>query len=322
MPRKPRIEYEDAVYHIMNRGNYRHAIFMIEDSGQLFEELLFEACERFGWILHAYVILSNHFHVALETPEPNLVRGMQWFQSTFGNRFNRLVHERGHIFQGRYKSLLIEDDGYLLQVVNYIHLNPVRCGIVVLNELRSYELSSFPKYFKKKRVACLSNHKWLALAGNLRPTIAGMQCYHKYLALVCESDPAKQKAIHVDLCRGWFIGTQGGKKAILRDVSEGLLHADGDGIVGRFGSEGAEILLSHGLSILGKTQEDILVSRKGSEWKVVLASWIKSRCGVSNQWLGDHLHMGSPYYVSRLVCEENKRPKGRRKYWKRLSAIR
>ena len=111
MPRKPRIEYEGAIYHVLNRGNYRDAIFSVDDvddSGKLFEETLFAACERFGWIVHAYVLLSNHFHVALETPEANLVRGMQWLQSTFGNRFNRLVRERGHIFQGRYKSLLIE----------------------------------------------------------------------------------------------------------------------------------------------------------------------------------------------------------------------
>ena len=121
MPRQRRIEYEGALYHIMNRGNYREYIFEVSGAGGLFEQTLFEACHRFGWLLHAYVGMSNHFHIALETPEANLVRGMQWFSSTFGNRFNRLVRTPGHIFQGRYKSLLVEDDGYLLEVVNYIH---------------------------------------------------------------------------------------------------------------------------------------------------------------------------------------------------------
>lgn len=90
MPRKPRIEYADAIYHVMNRGNYRDDIFLVEGSGGIFEKTLFEACARFGWMLHAYVAMSNHYHLALQTPDANLVQGMQWFQSTFGNRFNRL----------------------------------------------------------------------------------------------------------------------------------------------------------------------------------------------------------------------------------------
>lgn len=99
MPRKARIEYEDAIYHVLNRGNYREAFFPVGDAGQVFEETLFTAYTRFSWILHAYVILSNHFHIALETPEANLIRAMQWLGSTFGNRFNRLASQRGQVFQ-------------------------------------------------------------------------------------------------------------------------------------------------------------------------------------------------------------------------------
>ena len=71
MPRQPRIEYEGALYHIMNRGNYREYIFDVSGAGELFEQTLFDVCKRFGWLLHAYVCLSNHFHIALETPEAN-----------------------------------------------------------------------------------------------------------------------------------------------------------------------------------------------------------------------------------------------------------
>lgn len=155
MPRQPRIEYEDAMYHVLNRGNYRNAIFSFETSAELFEEVLFNTCGRFGWILHAYVILSNHYHLVIKTPTANLVAGMQWLQSTFANRFNRLVSERGHVFQGRYKALLIESGGYLLQAVNYVHLNPVRADIVELDQLRHYEQSSFPKMFPQE-TCCLS----------------------------------------------------------------------------------------------------------------------------------------------------------------------
>lgn len=134
MARPPRIQFEGARYHVLNRGNYRHAIFSVDGAGECFEEVLFRGCGRFGWVVHAYVILSNHYHLVLETPDGNLVVGMQWVQSTFANRFNRLVGERGHVFQGRYRALLVEDGDYLLRVVNYVHLNPVRAGLSFLGK--------------------------------------------------------------------------------------------------------------------------------------------------------------------------------------------
>jgi len=320
MPRKPRIEYEDAVYHVLNRGNYQDSVFLVGDAGLVFEATLFDACRRFGWVLYAYVVMSNHYHMALKTPEANLVKGMQWFQSTFGNRFNRLIRKRGHVFQGRYKALLIEDLGCLLSVVNYIHLNPVRAGIVALDDLRTYQLSSFPKFFRKRRPDCLASEDWLALAGNLRATAAGMTRYHRYLSMRYEHDPEKHKEMHRELCRGWYVGTREGKKALLEDVAAGHVGGDTGLNLKRFGDEGAETLLTKGLLSLGKSETDLETTPKGAEWKVVLACWIKSQCGVSNQWLSTRLHMGSMYYVSRLVCEENKRPKGRRKLWRQLKS--
>ena len=125
MPRSLRIECPGAVYHVLNRGNYRHDVFGVDGSKEVFEETLFKACERYGWILHTYCLLDNHYHMALETSDANLSVGMQWLQSTFANRFNRSVKERGHVFQGRYKSLVVERDAYFGPLLNYIHLNPL-----------------------------------------------------------------------------------------------------------------------------------------------------------------------------------------------------
>ncbi|MGH7945844.1 MAG: transposase [Opitutaceae bacterium] len=108
MARKLRLEFPGALYHVINRGNYRSWVFGEDRTRTAFEQCLLETCERGGWWLHAFVIMGNHFHLAVETPEGNLVAGMQWLQSTFANRFNRLRHVNGHLFQGRYKSLLIE----------------------------------------------------------------------------------------------------------------------------------------------------------------------------------------------------------------------
>ena len=93
---------------------------------------MYETCDRYEWWLHAYVIMSNHFHLCLETPKANLVDGMHWMQSSFANRFSKFSGERGHVFQGRYKCLVIEGDFSLLNVVDYIHLNPVRAKLIGL----------------------------------------------------------------------------------------------------------------------------------------------------------------------------------------------
>ncbi|MBK8475737.1 MAG: transposase [Opitutaceae bacterium] len=90
MPRKLRLEFPGACYHVINRGNYRADVFATEGAKSAFEACLFEACEKSAWKLHAFVIMTNHYHLALETPDGNLVAGMQWLQATFANRFNQV----------------------------------------------------------------------------------------------------------------------------------------------------------------------------------------------------------------------------------------
>jgi putative transposase len=100
MARKPKLEFAGAIYHVLSRGNNRKELFD-EGSARLFEETLFEAAAKCGWLLHASVIMSNHYHLAVETPEGNLVKGMRWLQGTFGICFHALGGERGHVFQSR-----------------------------------------------------------------------------------------------------------------------------------------------------------------------------------------------------------------------------
>ena len=110
MARKLRIEYAGACYHVINRGNYRSWIFETEGAKESFLKCLGEACEACNWKLHAWCLMGNHYHLALETPEGNLVAGMRWLQSTFSNRFNRFRQENGHVFQGRYKAILLDEE--------------------------------------------------------------------------------------------------------------------------------------------------------------------------------------------------------------------
>jgi REP element-mobilizing transposase RayT len=109
MPRALRIEYEWAIYHVMNRGDRREDIFFGSEDRRLFLKTLKEACGKIHWQVHAYCLMSNHFHLVLETPEPTLVSGMKWMQGTYTQQFNVRHRMRGHLFAGRYKVLLVDE---------------------------------------------------------------------------------------------------------------------------------------------------------------------------------------------------------------------
>ena len=130
MPRRLRLQYPDAIYHVMARGNGRQAIVRDDIDRDRLLEQLGKAVVRCSWHVYAFVIMSNHLHVVLKTPQPNLSRGMQSFLSGYANKWSRRHHFSGHVFQGRFRTELVEDETYLWTVTRYVHLNPVRAGIV------------------------------------------------------------------------------------------------------------------------------------------------------------------------------------------------
>ncbi len=118
MPRKVRIEYPGATYHVMCRGNRREAIYADDDDRRMHLATLAETVSKTGWRIHAYVLMGNHYHLVIETPEPNLVRGMTWFQTTYTARYNARHRSTGHLFAGRYKAILVDpEDGRYLEVL-------------------------------------------------------------------------------------------------------------------------------------------------------------------------------------------------------------
>ena len=156
MPRKVRIQYEGAVYHVMCRGDRREAIFADDADREMFLATLAQMCGRSGMRVHSYVLMSNHYHLLLETPEPNLVAGMKWFQGTYTQRFNARHRLCGHLFQSRYKAIPVQAEagGYFCAVSEYIHLNPVRARLLDAGrpDLREYRWSSFPHFAQKARL--------------------------------------------------------------------------------------------------------------------------------------------------------------------------
>ena len=222
MARKLRIEYEHALYHVINRGNYRSDVFASEGAKEAFEKCLWEACAKCGWVVHAYVVMRNHYHLALETPKANLVAGMKWFQATFANRFNRFRAERGHVFQGRYQAIVLEDAAALGAVCHYIHLNPVRAGAVDVERLGEFRHGSFHWLHQpRKRPAGVDFTSALETAGGLRDTQAGRKSYQAYLAWLAADSPAQKSMGFETMSRGWAHGTKAFKKALIQDQKRG-----------------------------------------------------------------------------------------------------
>ena len=282
MARSIRIQFAGARYHVINRGNYRNNLFSTHKTAEAFTKALFETCDRYEWWLHAYVIMSNHFHLCLETPKANLVDGMHWLQSSFANRFSKFTGERGHVFQGRYKSLVLEGDFSLLKVVDYIHLNPVRANLIPIDQLKHFKNSSFSKYLSNYRHSRLRNEDFLKEAGVLKPGLAGMRHYHLRLKGIMEDSPQKRKELFSGLSRGWYIGSKEGKRLLSEQVKQGEFQASKDAQVELANEQGFEWLKS-GLKILKKTGLDIEKDRKSAQWKLALASWIKECSPIKKQ---------------------------------------
>ena len=108
MPRSVRIQYPGAVYHVLCRGDRREAIFADDADREVFLSTLAQMCQRTGMLVHSYVLMSNHYHLLMETPQPNLSAGMKWFQGTYTQRYNTRHRLSGHLFQGRYKAIPVE----------------------------------------------------------------------------------------------------------------------------------------------------------------------------------------------------------------------
>ena len=291
MARKLRIEYEGARYHVINRGNYRRDIFETEGAAQAFEDTLLEACEFNGWRLHAHVVMSNHYHLALETPRANLVSGMHWLQATFASRFNRFRQESGHLFQGRYQALLIEDAAALSRVVDYIHLNPVRAKAVIPDQLAAYRWSSLRRFLADSRPQAFDCAVWLGGRGWTDNKV-DLAKYADYLIDLAE-DEAEQRRLGLEgLSKGWAIGTAGWRSALAKEHREKTLNPAKDvAELKEIREAHWEEVLEFGLRRVNKTENDISGDAFGAEWKIALARELR---GVNSpfSWITAKLNMG------------------------------
>jgi REP element-mobilizing transposase RayT len=290
---------------VINRGNYRRDLFIADGAAESFEQTLFEACERNGWRLHGFVIMRNHFHLAVETPEPNLSEGMRWLQATWAARFNRFRGEVGRPFQGRYKALHVEPGHALAQVAHYIHLNPVRAGVLPSRRVGQFRWSSLHWYLQRKRARCLEPRTILAESGGLPDSKAGWQRYLGYLELIDEEDAKRREERFGRLSRGWVIGSKvfkAGIRAELKELGQSrfeLLGADRQAHA-ELRAEIWEEKLQQ-LAKVARIRLEALPAKKAAPEKLRLAAAMKATTTASNRWLAERLVMGEPGTVSQYV---------------------
>lgn len=325
MARSLRIQYSGAFYHVMARGNRREKIFLDDDDRRFFLKALGEACEMTGWRVHAWVLMGNHYHLFIETPEPNLVHGMSWLQNTVTRRHNSRHGLWGRLFGDRYKAVPVDgaDFARYHTLCDYIHLNPVRARMIRPDRKQSILDYSWSSLAGGYRHPPTKRPKWLVADEGLRrmelpDTAAGRRRLVERLDRRAVEEEFKRCGIppieaDVDarcsnLQRGWYWGGQaffeklqkligkaaGGKgrnKRGARSTAETRSHGEAQ----------AEAWLKEGLKAAGLATKDLAGLPGSDPRKLAIAELIWKRTSVSQVWIAERLGMRSAANVSQQL---------------------
>lgn len=317
MPRALRYQYPGAVYHLMARGDGGKAVFETDEDRKSFLFRLGKICESHGWRVHAWVLMSNHFHLLVETPEANLVTGMKLLLGTFSQGWNRRRLRRGHVFQGRYKSIPVnasDNDPYYFRIVaDYIHLNPARAGLVggKKGKLPGYRWSSLPSHARGNGPDWLDTIRLLRafeLAGDGR----GRRAYVAWLEARAAREGGRidEKAMKA-LRRGWYLGEPTfGDRLLDMFKKPSARKSRASGVPKAHGEAEADRLAGVALARLGLPADprELETLRKGDGRKVLVACLLRQRTTAGNPWIANRLAMGHSGSVSRLVAAATKHP--------------
>jgi putative transposase len=293
MARQLRIEYPDALYHVTSRGNGRQDIFLTDDDRLAFLAYLGEAVKRFGWLVSAWVLMTNHFHLVIQTPNPNLSRGMQWLNGTYAAWFNQRHGRCGHLFQGRFHSVLIEKESYFAKVLRYVVLNPVRAKMVDRPE--DYRWSSFRAMAGLDQVP-----EWLDIPSALEPfggiNADGWTTYRDFVEAGIPSD----ERLWDQVSNGIYLGTEEWMRAMRQIVESKPRSSDFPATqraVGR--PKMADVVQA--VAKAANVSIELLRSRHGKEWRR-LAAWIGWNEGLLTlRSIAASLRLRSEGYISNLI---------------------
>jgi REP element-mobilizing transposase RayT len=303
MARKLRVQYPGAIYHVMNRGDRREPIFKDDQDRRRFLETLGEACDKTSWQVHAYCLMGNHFHLVVETPKANLVAGMKWFLGTYTSRFNRRHKLFGHLFSGRYKSLIVDGsgDGYLRTVCDYVHLNPIRAKLLPPEEpLQAYRWSSYPEYLKRmgQRVGWLRVDRVLGELGIQRDNTAGRRQFAQAMEERRGKDkPGEWKAVR----RGWFLGGAQLREQVLEMMGGEMGEHHGGEEKQKTDEQKAQRLVREELAKRSWTEQDLKRCRKTDARKVKMAARLRRETVMTLDWIARRLQMGCRHTLANCL---------------------
>ena len=323
MARNIRIEYEGAYYHVMARGNQRGKIFLNDEDQRLFLSTLGDVCKMTGWRVHGWVLMKNHYHLFIQTPEANLVAGMKWLQNTYTRRFNVRHKNWGRLFGDRYKAILVEGEGryYYETLLDYIHLNPVRAGLVKPmhhQSLLDYPWSSIAEGYalapskRKIWMACEEGLKMFGFADTAagrRKMIGRLD--RRAIEEVADQDGISMTAHQAEeqcskLSRNWYWGTESFSEKMLSLAKNTLLekrstHRSTPEYTAHTNQQ-ATIWLQEGLKKISLTEKDLADLKGSDSRKIFLALFLRQKTTVSNGWLAEHLKIKSASNVSHRLA--------------------
>jgi putative transposase len=293
MARPLRIEFTGATYHVTSRGNERRDIFRDDADRYAFLAFLGQAVRRFSWSVTAWVLMSNHYHLVIQTPQRNISRGMHWLNGTYAAWFNRRHDRVGHLFQGRFKALLIEREAYFAEVLRYVALNPVRAGLV--QHPSEYRWSSY------RAVAGIdAPHAWLDVTAALEPfggsfDVACLAYRQFVLDGIGSEDPLWQKLIH-----GLYLGTESWAKEMRAQVEAKARSTDHPTTQRAIGRPKMHQVIAAVARVAGRTAEDIRTMR-GDPMRSLVA-WIGWYEGwITLRSIAAALRLRSEGHISTLI---------------------
>ena len=279
MARPLRIEYEGAFYHVTSRGNERRKIFFGKADYEKFKSYLTEAKEKYGYRLHCYVLMTNHYHLLIETPKGNMSKVMHYINGSYTNYVNRRRGRSGHLFQGRYKAIVVARDSYLLEVSRYLHLNPVRAKIVEKPE--DYHYSSYRSYISGKKEDLVTRDLILGMVS--RNPKHGPRSYRDFVEKVIGERP---ESPFKEVYGGMVLGGQHFVKEVLgRLKGEILQREEVSSRRALQGSWRSEKIIDAVCSCFRISRDKVLQDRK--DYRNVAIYLMKVQTGMTNRDIGN-----------------------------------
>lgn len=298
MARRRRLISNQGAYHVYNRAELGQPIFETDAAKQVFLESLLITTHRFGWELPAYAIMTNHFHLVVTTPRGNLSEGMHALQSAFANKHKVFRGSPGHVFQSRYGSAHCPAGPSAARKIDYVHLNPVRAGIVTLEELRDYPWTSYRLIRRPELRGLVTIGQALGSIFGLRDDPAGWDAYEERLrfALATEERPATDEELF-----GLVRKEKAGRK--IGDISLPAVVGKSHEMMRKEEEARWEELFKAELSAAGRHPDELTTLPHSQAWKLSLARRVRANHGIPASWIARRMGFNSEAYLRKLLAQ-------------------